>query len=372
MTPEENEKLTRVGPGTPMGELLRRYWWPIWFQEQVTNKPVPVRLLGEDLILFRDPVTQKLGLLERYCAHRRVSLEYGRVEENGIRCCYHGWKFDCSGQCNDMPVEPEGSKLKDGVKIKAYEAVEIGGLVFAYMGPKPAPAFPRWDLLVRDAGLTVVGADEEHCNWLQRAENTVDQHHLCVLHAGVYPQMAFKRSEVDWNPTWYGMQIEMRVPGRKAKQDHFIFPSTNRFTRARVGDVPSHDMRIRVPTDDTKTTTFWLNTYPSITDKGRLETKGLEKSERGVYERVEDGWWDLPSHEQDRAAQESQGLITERSLEILGWTDRGIAMFRGMLRDGMKAVAEGRDPLGVLREERNIIDLDASMDELGRLTTAAE
>jgi 5,5'-dehydrodivanillate O-demethylase len=374
MDKAENELLTRVGAGTRMGALLRRYWWPVWFTEQVTDKPVPVRLLGEDLVLFRDPRPDsggKLGLIERYCAHRRVSLEFGRVEEGGIRCCYHGWKYGADGSCVDLPLEPEASNLKREVKLAGYAVTEAGGLVFAYLGPKPVPAFPRWDLLFREAGLTKVGADEEHCNWLQRAENTVDQHHLCSLHASVYPQLAFKRSEVDWEPAWFGLNITMRVPGlAKPKLDQFIFPSSNRFTQARLGVPPSHNLRIRVPTDDTKTTTFWVKTYPSITDQGRLKTEGLKPRQRGVYDRAEDGWWDIPSHEQDRVAQESQGLITDRSQETLGWTDRGIVLFRKMLHDGLDAVAEGRDPLGVLREERNIIDLSASMDELASLAPA--
>jgi 5,5'-dehydrodivanillate O-demethylase oxygenase subunit len=370
MDKAENELLTRVGPGTRMGALLRRYWWPVWFTEQVTDKPVPVRLLGEDLVLFREP-SGKLGLIERYCAHRRVSLEFGRVEEGGIRCCYHGWKYGTDGSCADLPLEPEGSGLKRDVKLAGYAVFEAGGLIFAYLGPKPVPAFPRWDLLFREAGLAKVGADEEHCNWLQRAENTVDQHHLCSLHAAVYPQLAFKRSEVDWEPAWFGLNITMRVPGlSKPKLDQFIFPSSNRFTQARIGVPPSHNLRIRVPTDDTKTTTFWVKIYPSITDQGRLKTEGLKPRQRGVYDRAEDGWWDIPSHEQDRVAQESQGLITDRSIETLGWTDRGIVLFRKMLHDGLDAIAEGRDPSGVLREERNIIDLSASMDELASLTPA--
>src|ERR1700722_16363209 len=248
MDRQENELLTRVGPGTNMGDLLRRYWWPIWFVELTNDKPAPVRLLGEDLVLFRDP-TGKLGLIERYCAHRRASLEFGRVEAQGIRCCYHGWKYDHTGQCIETPLEPEDSRLKDGVKLRGYDVAEAGGLIFAYIGPKPTPAFPRWDLLFRDVGLTVVGADEDHCNWLQRAENTVDQHHLASLHAAVYPQMAFKRSQIDWEPTWFGLDIKQRMPGRAERHDQFIFPSSNRFARARVGDTPSHDLRIRVPTD---------------------------------------------------------------------------------------------------------------------------
>ena len=370
MDEAENELLTRVGPGTKMGALLRRYWWPVGFSEHVLRKPVPVRLLGEDLVLFRDPAG-KLGLIERYCAHRRASLEFGRVEAQGIRCCYHGWKYGADGQCIETPLEPEGSRLKDQVKLAGYDVTEASGLVFAYLGPQPAPAFPRWDLLYREAGLTVVGADEEYCNWLQRAENAIDQHHLCALHAAVYPQLAFQRTQVEWDPTWYGLKTVQRVPGLpRPRVDHFIFPSSNRFARARVGDPPSHDLRIRVPTDDEKTTTFWVNAYPSITDQGRLKTQGLKKSEPGVYERAPDGWWDIPSHEQDRVAQESQGRITDRAAETLASTDRGIVLFRKMLRDGLDAIASGRDPLGVLRADRNIIELDASMDALDALAPA--
>lgn len=370
MDASENELLTRVGRGTKMGELLRRYWWPVQFSAELADRPLPVRLLGEDLVLFR-AAAGGLGLLERYCAHRRTSLEFGRVEQDGLRCCYHGWKYAPSGQCIDMPLEPEGTSLKDGVRLAGYEAVEAGGLVFAYIGPKPAPIFPRWDLLFAETGLSVIGAGQEHCNWLQRAENTVDQHHLSALHASVYPQTALQRHHVDWDPAWYGLRIAVHHAGRAPKIDHFLFPSSNRFARARVGDTPSHDLRMRVPTDDTTTTTFWVNTYPSITDQGRLRTKGWEKpTERGVYERVKDGWWNLPSHEQDRAAQESQGLIADRSLETLGTTDRGIVLFRKMLDDGMAAIAAGRDPVAVLREDPGIVAFDASMHELKTLASA--
>ena len=368
MDREENERLTRVGPGTPMGALLRRYWWPIWFSEQVRDQPVPVRLLAEDFILFRQP-DGRLGLLERHCAHRRASLEFGRVEADGIRCCYHGWKYDCAGQCIDTPLEPEESTLKQGVKMKAYAAEEAGGLVFGYVGPQPAPIFPRYDLLFREAGLTVVGADEDHCNWLQRAENTVDQMHLAMLHASVYPDLAFKRLVTDYDPTWYGARIIVNVPERKPKIDHFIFPSTNRYTQARKGEVPAQKLRMRVPTDDTKTTTFYANTYPSITDRGRLETKGLERSERGKYERVEDGWWRLASHDQDRAAQEGQGLIADRSTEYLATSDKGLVFYRRLLRDAVRAVEAGRDPIGVRRGAGHdaVIDFDSSMEELESL-----
>ena len=146
MTPEQNERLTRVGPGTPCGEMLRRYWWPIWFTELVTDKPVPVRLLGEDLVLFRN-ADGGTGLLDRRCPHRGASLELGRVEDDGIRCCYHGWKFAADGACLDMPAEPPGTPLINEVHQTAYVTQETAGLVFAYLGPLPAPLLPRYDLL---------------------------------------------------------------------------------------------------------------------------------------------------------------------------------------------------------------------------------
>src|SRR5690348_28603 len=164
MTPDENEFLTRVGPGTPAGEMLRRYWWPVGFSQRIASRPVPVRILSEDLVMFRDGEGQ-VGLLERHCPHRGASLELGRVEADGIRCCYHGWKFDRSGRCLDMPAEPADTPLKNEVRQRSYRTLEAGGLVFAYLGPEPAPLMPKYDLLFREDCHRVVYSKEEHCNW---------------------------------------------------------------------------------------------------------------------------------------------------------------------------------------------------------------
>ena len=147
----QNQRLTRVGPGTPMGELMRRYWHPIAPSAEINadNPTKEMPLLGEDLVLYRDAKGQ-LGLIEPSCAHRKANLSYGIPEENGIRCAYHGWIFNEHGQCVDQPSEPEGSKFKDKVRIKAYPVQEKAGIVFAYMGPQPAPMLPRWDLLEWD------------------------------------------------------------------------------------------------------------------------------------------------------------------------------------------------------------------------------
>jgi 5,5'-dehydrodivanillate O-demethylase len=367
MNPEENARLTKVGPGTPGGNLLRRYWWPVWFSEQLGTKPQPVRLLGEDLILFRGG-NGHIGLLDRFCPHRGTSLELGRVEGDGIRCCYHGWKLDHVGRCLDMPAEPPESPLREEVRQTAYLTAEAGGLVFAYIGPRPVPLLPRYDLLFQPGLHRVVHATFDHCNWLQRAENAVDQLHATVLHAPGYPELALKRSDVDWTRTPYGIRAAYDVSGEQGKVSHFIFPSSNRYFGARVGERPSQNMHIRVPRDDFTTLTFGLRTYEHAQLQGSLTTRGLSDRPRGVYERVDDGWWGIASNDQDRAAQESQGIIADRTREILGTSDRGVVMFRRMLHDAMAAVERGDDPPGVIREEsEGFIGFDASQRRDGAL-----
>ena len=205
MTPEENERLSRIGPGTPAGELMRRYWWPVWFSQSVTDKPLPVRLLGEDLVLFRQG-DGALGLLDRRCPHRGASLELGRVEEDGIRCCYHGWKFDPNGACLEMPAEPADTPLLGEVRQTAYHCQELAGLVFAYLGPDPVPLLPRYDIMARDDCNRLLEAKTDHCNWLQRIENGHDPAHLGILHAAGYPQIALARGVVARESTWYGFR----------------------------------------------------------------------------------------------------------------------------------------------------------------------
>ena len=225
---EENELLTRVGPGTPAGEMLRRYWWPVGFSEEVKPKgaPVKVRLLGEDFVLFRDGGGE-LGLLELHCSHRGTSLEFGRVEDNGIRCCYHGWLYDRRGKCLEQPAEPEDSTFKDRIQHPAYHAQEAAGLVFAYIGPEPAPLLPGYDLLVRSDGCRVVGGGEEFCNWLQRAENSADGAHSIALHAAGYPNMAMKRPTINWEQTQVWHQGN-DLGGRRLETENlpFHFPFT--------------------------------------------------------------------------------------------------------------------------------------------------
>lgn len=360
MTPQENERLTRVGPGTPAGEMLRRYWWPVWFTEQLTDRPVPVRILGEDLVLFRDGAGRP-GLLDARCPHRGASLTLGRAEEQGLRCCYHGWLFDAQGQCLEQPAEPPGSPLAAEIRQPAYRVEEISGFVFAYLGPDPAPALPPYDLLHATGRHRIIFAGIDGCNWLQRAENGVDPCHSMALHAGVYPDIALKRPDVEFTRTWYGFRQSSTYPGQLENVSHQIFPSHTRRFGARVGDIPSHYMHFRVPTDDITTTTFYLRVYADPTGDEDIECRGLRERERGVYRQVDDGWWGIHSHDQDRAAQESQGLIHDRSREHLGTSDQGVVMLRRMLSDSIDKVARGEDPVGVVRdpEAHGIIVFDA-------------
>ena len=352
MTPEENERLTRVGPGTPGGDMMRRYWWPIGFTELVTDKPFPVRILGEDLVLFREP-GGTLGLIDKHCPHRGASLEFGRIEEGGLRCCYHGWKFSADGRCCDMPAESPGSPLMAEARLSAYKTQEVAGLIFAYLGPDPAPQLPRYDNLYRTDCIRRIGASYEYCNWMQRAENAVDQMHSIALHAAVYPQFALKRPDVDWQQTDYGVRAAFQIPDGAAKVSHFIFPSHSRYFGARIGDEASHNCNLRVPVDDETPLTFFIRLREAHGKGDQVITAGYRDVVRGEYDRTADGWWDLGSRDQDRACQESQGLIADRSRETLGTSDRGVIMFRRMLGDAIDSVERGEDPPGIVREPRD-------------------
>ncbi len=178
LSQEQNERLTRIGPGTPAGNLLRRYWHPIATNQQFAENPVKaVRLLGENFTLFRDR-QGRLGLVQQRCAHRSVDLKHGIPTEEGLRCPYHGWMYDATGQCLQQPAEDPEHNFAARVKIAAYEAEELGGLIWGYVGPQPAPLLPRWDIFVAENVFRQVGTTVVPCNWLQCQENAVDTVHV--------------------------------------------------------------------------------------------------------------------------------------------------------------------------------------------------
>ena len=182
-TKEENEILTRVGAGTPMGELLRRYWWPVAISAHLKEKPTYIRVLGEDLVLYRDAAGHP-AIIGAKCAHRRANLCLGNVEKGGLRCRYHGWLYGNDGSVLETPGEPAGSKLKDTITHLAYPAEELGGFVFAYMGPKPMPLLPRFHFLAAEGERHSIVQGFGKCNWLQAVENGIDPLHAGFLHGG--------------------------------------------------------------------------------------------------------------------------------------------------------------------------------------------
>ncbi len=345
----ENELLTRVGRGTPGGEMLRRYWWPVGFTAHVAKTPVPARLLGEDLVLFRDG-DGKVGLLDRRCPHRGTQLDLGRVELKGLRCCYHGWLFDREGRCLDMPCEPPESTYKDRIRQQAYDTHEASGIVFAYLGPKPAPAFPKYDMLFTQDYDRVVFARESHCNWVQRGENTVDAYHVMALHAPLYPELAMLRPEVTWKQMWYGVLMTVDYPNGVGDTHHTVFPGHIRVQVIRVGQRPSQLMLFNVPIDDTRTHQYFVFGYESANSPHTLQTAEFQHRSFGEYKRVDDEWWRIWERDQDDAAQESQGRIADRTIEHLASSDRGIIMLRKMWMEAIAAVQAGADPAGVIRD----------------------
>jgi len=363
---EENALLTQVGPQTPCGDMLRRYWWPIGVSADIGKAPVVVRLLGEEFVAFRDG-DGEVGMLDLQCAHRGASLEFGRVEDQGLRCCYHGWLFDRDGKCLDQPCEPVDSNFKDRVRQGAYPVFEVSGFVFAYIGPLPAPAFPKYDLLFNDnCNKNVYGRDMQS-NWLQRVENMLDMLHVMCLHASLYPELAFTRPKsYDWADRWYGVQMDLTYPNGTEDRHHYVFPFINRVQVMRAGQEPFQFMQWVAPVDDTRCISYQI--WASEAEEGpySLNTGKFQHTVRGEYKRVEDGFRNIWERDKDDVATDSQGIVADRTAEHLGVSDRGVILLRKMIGDAIDAVARGEDPQGVLRDtEHEIIDLYAWKTELG-------
>ena len=362
MDRNENDLMTRVGRGTPAGEMLRRYWWPIATSAHLTREPQKVMLLGEELILFRTP-DGKPGLLERHCAHRGASLEYGRVEEQGIRCPYHGWLYDAEGRVHDMPCEPADTTLKARIRQASFPVRDVSGFVFAYIGPQPVPELPKYDLLYAEGFDKVVQGRDCHTNWLQRSENMLDALHVIVLHASLYPEMAMKRPDrCDWIEKWYGFQMELDYPGGISDKHHFFFPAGNRIALARAGQVPHQFIQWVTPVDDHTSVIFQMFASPARDGKGAVSTGQYQKTERNQYKRVEDGWWNIWERDQDDAIIDSQGVVANRPREHLASCDVGIVKLRRMLKESIERVQRGQDPAGVVRAgdgHEGIIELES-------------
>jgi 5,5'-dehydrodivanillate O-demethylase len=388
LTEEQNDRLTLVGPGTPMGELMRRYWQPIAGLSELKDNPTKaVRLLGENLVLYRDE-SGVLGLIDASCAHRRVNMLFGIPEEHGLRCAYHGWLYDEAGQCLEMPAESVDSTFSSRVSLKAYPVQSLGGLVFAYLGPQPAPLLPHYYPFVEEGRVRSIGWTVVTCNWLQIMENSLDPIHAEYLH-GYFSKYVLQRLGVikhrgdiygkrpfEPNPDvqyWRKASPSMRhVSAACSRFEHgilkhrllegeteessigwqighpIVFPNLESGTGG-------HDFQIRVPMDDTHT--YYVYYYADPPREG--EDTNQAEEDIPVYNVPIAGvdgdghpiWGQLDNNSsQDHFAWTSQGARTKRHLEKLGQSDVGIILFRRMLSEQMQIVEDGGDPMNTVRD----------------------
>ena len=364
--PEEDAELTHVGPGTPCGEYMRRFWQPICFSDELQDLPHRVRILGEDLVAFRDR-RGNVGLLELHCPHRGTSLEFGLIGDRGIRCCYHGWLFDVDGTILETPGEPADSTLKDRLFHGAYPVHEAHGIVFAYMGPPEQQPFPAYDTF-RQPGYRMIPGQKYFypCNWLQIMENTMDPVHTAFLHTivsgavftpefGVLPELEYVETPIGMvyvgtrrveDNVWARM-VEVVLPnlqqvapiwedGRKERP--FSGPMMTRWIVPQ-DDASSMFIEFRhVCETDGVTPEWWADR--DIMLPGQVAADTYEEGQL---------------HPGDYEAQVSQRPIAVHGLEHLSETDRGVSMYRNQIRRGIRTVAAGRDPMGVFRSNGGVI-----------------
>jgi len=392
LSAEQNDLITRTGPGTPAGKLMRCYWQPAALVDELAgNRPLrPVRLLGESLVLFRDREGRH-GLIERACAHRGTDLAFGRLEAGGLRCAFHGWLFDVSGRCLDTPAEPEGSRLCGNIRQKAYPVVERSGILFAYMGAGEPPAFPHLDCFAAPATHTFAFKGMIDCNWLQSLEVGIDPAHTSFLHRFFHDEepergygklfrdksidsdlpmtrimREFPRPRIEVEATDYGMRVitlrRISDASTHVRVTNLLFP--HGFT------IPmSSEMTItqwHVPIDDSRH--YWYAIFTSFgapVDRDEMRRQRLELYELPDYvprkNRSNDYGFDAREQEHatftgmgsdinvhDQWACESMGAIQDRTREHLGQSDKAISAYRRILRSAIEAAGDGGRPPMVL------------------------
>ena len=385
----ENERVTRVGPGTACGVFFRRYWLPACLSTELPESdgaPLRLRLLGEDLVAFRD-TEGNVGLLDAYCPHRRAPLFFGRNEECGLRCVYHGWKFDKHGDCTDMPSEPPGTTLQAKVKILAYPTVEKGGVVWTYMGPEEErPPEPDYEWLRAPPEKRNVSKTFENCNWLQGLEGGLDTAHSSFAHNNHIGDKSVLRQRdraprIDVERTDYGYyyvsQRNMGEEGTYVRVYHYVMPAQQ--MRANTmgwfggrNEVPRLDGHIWMPIDDYTTHVYnWNCAYDSTIE---MSDEWKAKRERDMGRGTDDlipGTFRLKRNQsndylidremqknqnftgivgvntQDFALQEGMGPICDRSKEFLGTSDKAVVAMRRLLLEGIETAEKGGIPRGV-------------------------
>ena len=356
LSADKNQQLTRVGPGTPMGEVLRRHWHPIAGIDELDRNPVKaVRLMGEDLVLYKD-LSGGYGLVDRQCAHRRADLSYGYVEAQGIRCHYHGWQFNAQGQCVEQPYEEQVDPLarqKCKISIKAYQVRPLAGLLWAYMGPLPAPELPDWEPFHWPNGFVQAVFSDIPCNWLQTQENSIDPVHFEWMHAnwsrrqrGHTGGYAPKHMKLAFEEFEHGF-IYKRI-SEDTNEQHPMW-TIGRVCLWPNGFFLGDHFEWRVPVDDQNTLSV---TWSFIRVPREREPYVQTRIPTWTSPIKDDtGRW-ITSHviNQDIVAWVGQGRIADRTQEHLGASDLGIAMIRRRLLEDIDAVQAGRDPKGVQRD----------------------
>ena len=349
-------ELTEVGPGTPCGEYLRRYWMPVAMTDQVGDLPYRIRILGEDLVLFREK-GGRLGLVHLHCAHRNMSLEFGIIEEGGIRCSYHGWKYATDGAILERPCEPEGSPLKEGTCLGAYPVIEYKGLAFAYLGPKDTmPAFPVFDTFDEAGDEMIPYLIESPCNWLQVMENAWDPFHVVYLHTKAVrtqfidafaemPKIEFferpfgefytNTRRVD-DIIWIRIHDKM-LPSFTQNGGHFPVPEQSLyFGRCGLS-------RWITPVDDTHTLVIaWRHFRDGDDPKGMTNRDEVGFGTTDFYGQGGDRSYEQRQRDPgDYDAWVSQGPVNIHKREHTGFTDRGVSLVRRKLRKIIRKVQAG-------------------------------
>jgi phthalate 4,5-dioxygenase oxygenase subunit len=393
LTKEQNDLLTQTGPGTPMGELMRRYWQPVALSEELlmNGDPLHVRILGEDLVLFRDDQGRP-GLLELHCCHRGADLSYGRVENGGLRCLYHGWLFDVCGNCLEQPGAPAGSQFYKKVKQPSYPCKEAGGLIFTYLGSGEPSVFPAYEFLTVSSGQRAAFKLLQECNYLQGNEGNLDQVHLSFLHR-VSPEVKkgrlmknavpgskaapHKLLATDVSPaikveeTSFGLReyvIRKAPEGQYLKVENFIYPNLASFPGVMTGR-DGYNVNWHVPIDDTSHWKYMIafsRSLPVDQEDVRNELFEDDLSADYRFKRNKEN-----RYKQDRStmknnlsfagmggsfaghdawATESQGKIQDRTVEHLGYEDKSVSVMRKLLFRALETIKEGKEAPHVIRD----------------------
>ena len=391
LTREDNELLTSSGPETPLGKLLRKYWQPVAVSEEMPLgvAPKPVTVMHEKLVLFRDK-RGRPGLMGLHCPHRAMDLSFGRVEEEGLRCIYHGWLFDVRGNCLDQPAEPEGSHFKDGIKHLAYPVHEVAGVIFAYMGPGEPPLFPAYPFTRVPLEHTFVRKYLQNCNYLQGNEGNLDPTHLHFLHQrlGANGQVNYPpRTRIEVEETDFGLRImtgrDIGDGKRSMRMTNFVYPN---LCSIPVGEEGQNNFNFHVPIDDTHHCKYMLTVSVAkpLNKEALKRTAGevtadyrtvRNRENRYLQDRQEmetQTWAGLGYNfiDHDTAATESEGLIQDRTQEHLGYSDKALAASRRLLLQSVRGLQQGAEPPHLVRRpEQNdfshliVVSEDAPLEE---------